>query len=166
MKVVGALLIMLSALWIHYRYLIETVLPLRLARALASDLAVLRRTIVIDRRPIPEILERELNEGIGAEYFWEPFRRMFSDDADMLCASVRDRWQSAITHLPNEVAACLVSIGPHLTVGGDTFVRVVDEAREALLCIARDGEAKRSAQMRLSAAFCLSGACFLIMILL
>ncbi len=164
MKVVGALLILFGALWGHLQHRREIMLPLRLARALASDLAVLRCEICVSRRPVPVILERDLSRGMGAEYLWHPLSRLLREDGERM--NMQNCWEAALAALPAPLMLCLLPLGPLLSNGGKSLEQAVDEVREELIRICRSEEERQAAQMKLSAALSISGACLAVLILL
>ena len=166
MRLMGAVLVFCGALWGYMKYRAQVMLPLRVGRALVGDLAVLRSGVCGSRRPLPAILARELSEGPGARYVWIPFQIALACSAEGEGVTVRDCWTHTVDGLPPPLSAWLLPLGPLLGTGGEALGQAIDEVREELLCYVRIGEEKRSEQLKLSAALCFSGACFVVLILL
>ena len=72
MRGLGALLVLAGSgmAWVLHRR--EATLAMRLGEALLEDLAVLRYHVCVCRDPLPEILGKRLDSGLGAERFWRP----------------------------------------------------------------------------------------------
>lgn len=166
MRLIGAILIFCGALWGYMKYRAQVMLPLRLARALAGDLAVLRSGVCVNRRPLPALLARELSEGIGAQYVWIPFTNALACSAEGAGMTARDCWTQVVDSLPPPLSVWLLPLGPLLGSGGEVVDQAIDEVREELLCYVHTGEERRSEQLKLSAALCFSGACFVVLLLL
>lgn len=166
MKTVGALLIFLSALCGYLRCRYKAMLPLKLARALVADLAVLRNSVYISRRPLPFILAEDLREGLGAEYLWKPFGTLLGCASDGAGSTVRESWIQAVWQLPVPFSSWLLPLGPFFSAGGNSLAQVIDEIREELICYIRAGEKQCSDQLKLSAALYFSAACLVVLILL
>lgn len=159
MKLVGAVMILASAAGGYLVYRRSAVLTLQILRALAEDLALLRCQICVHRRPLPAILDSELNRGIGGAYLWEPLAALLKRCE----GTVSFCWESAVKALPPQIAVRLAPVGKLLPVGGDTLARAIDEVREELLALARVQQAQQPARLRLSAAMCFSVAALFIL---
>lgn len=162
MKAVGAVLILCGAIGGYLRFRRERLLMIRLGRALAGDLAVLKSEVCIRRRTLPAILEQELRCGIGADFFWTPFRALLVENR----LSVRRCWEAALSGLPGRLRLHLAPLGAMLGEGGAPLAQCLDEVREELLREVHDEESRCANSLRLAGALCLSGACFLILILI
>lgn len=162
MKTVGAVLILLGAMGGYARYRQQRMLFLRLGRALVNDLAVLKREICVCRRTLPGILEQDLCRGAGAEYLWKNLSILMVDRT----RGLENCWIMAARELPERLSERLVSLGPLLREGGETLGRAIDEAREELLEDLRGEERRNASSMRLAGAAFISGACFLILVLM
>ena len=159
MKVFGCILIFVSACSVFLTIHRKNTERIRLARALADDLALLRCGICIYRRSLEQILETDLGQGDAAR-FW-------NDLADLLRShrgTVRDCWERAAESLPTPLRTVLLPLGALLPAGGETFDRAVNEARDALLVCVRTQEGEQSVKLRLTAAVCFSAAALIILV--
>ena len=162
MKLLGVLLILGSAgCWCLFRRR-EAQVPIRLGRALLSDLAVFRYQIQTRRTPLPELLEEHLTAGPAAGQLWQPLRALLSEEQYPLPQC----WREAVRPLPPPVRKLLAPLGPLLSAGGEPLAAAIEETREELTRYIREESARQAAQGRISTALCLAGACLVILILL
>lgn len=166
MKMAGAMLIFLGALLGYIRNYLRMITPLKLARALACDLMALKSGVCISRRTLPALLERQLNGGVGARYLWIPFKDALEASSAGDGMTVRECWGQTVDMLPSPLSKMMLPIGAHLGAGGEILGRAIDEVREELLTYIRITEEQRGEKLKLSAALCLFGACFVVLILL
>lgn len=162
MRAAGAVLILCGAIWGYLQFRRERMLTIALYRALASDLAVLKSEVCIRRRTLPAILSQELTQGVGAAYLWIPFQTLLAQNQ----CSVQEGWHTVLQALPGQFRVHLAPLGALLAGGGAPLGQCLDEVREALLRDLHGEERHYADSLRLAGAICLSGACFLILILL
>lgn len=160
MKAFGVVLTIAGALLGSVQFWRQSVSELKLGRALAGDLAVLKREICISRRTLPSICLAFQNSRTEA-VFWEPLRCSLEKDG----MTVQHCWETVIKRLPDNCAVRLVPLGPLLGDGGAVLAKAIDEVREELLRDISDAERNLSMSMRLVSAVCVSGACFVILML-
>ena len=141
----------------------QSLIPLRLGQALLVDLGVLASQICTARRPLPDILKTDLAAGLGARWLWGPLLTLLSREEGR---SLRDCWARAAGGLPSPLNSMLTPLGPLLPAGGQALERAIEETREELTRFLREERARQAAEGRLAAAVCLSGACFLILVLI
>lgn len=82
MRWLGALLILGAA---GGGFILErerSMLPLRLAQALTVDLGILSAGICRSRRPLPELLERDLAQGPGNTALWGPLLVLLGEEME------------------------------------------------------------------------------------
>lgn len=162
MRWLGALLILSAAAGGFLLERRESLMPLRLAQALAVDLGTLSAGICRSRRPLPELLAKELDRGPAADALWQPLLALLEGDAGPLAAC----WGRACRDLPSPLDAMLAPLGPLLPEGGGALGRAIEETREELSGFVRAERERQSAAGRLTAAVCLSGACLGILVLM
>lgn len=141
----------------------QSMIPLRLAQALLVDLGVLVSHVCTARRPLPEILAADLAGGLGGRWMWRPLLVLLDREEGR---SFGDCWAQAAGGLPPPLDGMLSHLGPLLPVGGQALERAIEETREELTRFLREERARQAAEGRLAAAVCLSGACFLILVLI
>ena len=113
------------------------------------------------RSPLPEILGKRLDSGLGAERFWRPLLDRLGAEK-----SLASCWAEAAGALPPPLNRLLEPIGPLLAAGGGPAGRAIEETREELTGFVRAEHIRQVQSGRLSAALCLSGACLLILVLI
>lgn len=162
MKGIGALLVLTGAALFCLLRRRDGLLPVRLARALSGDLAVLRCQICLRRAPLPQILEESLAAGPGALWLWEPLSQRLArgEDAVPLC------WAKAVQDLPGPLDRLLGPLGPLLPQGGQPLEAAIEETRAALARFWEEETARQADQGRVTAALCLAGACLTILVFL
>ena len=141
----------------------ESLLPERLARALLVDLGVLADGVCCLRRPLPDILGKDLAEGLGAVWLWRPLLEMLKGETGQ---SLPACWAEVTGQLPAPMDGMLASLGPLLPAGGEALRRAIEETREELTGFLREERSRQAVEARLTAAVCLSGACLLILVLM
>ena len=161
MRGLGALLVLAGSgmAWVLHRR--EATLAMRLGEALLEDLAVLRYHVCVCRDPLPEILGKRLDSGLGAERFWRPLLDRLGAEK-----SLASCWAESAGALPPPLDRLLEPIGPLLAAGGGPAGRAIEETREELTGFVRAEHIRQVQSGRLSAALCLSGACLLILVLI
>lgn len=138
--------------------------PLRLARALLADLAVLDGQIRLCRAPLPQVLAESLAEGPGGEALWGPLlERLRSKDA---ARGLPWCWRKTVQALPPPLDRLLSPLGTLLPVGGERLAAAIEETREELTGYVREEAVRQAGQGRITAALCLSAACLLILVLI
>lgn len=163
MRALGALLVLSGALGCYLRRRREGLLPVWIGRALLGDLAVLRSQICLRRTPLPQILEEELAQGLGARWLWTPLGRALRGAGD---GGLPRCWAGAVRNLPEPLDRLLAPLGPLLPQGGDRLGAAIDETREELAGFLRAETARQAEQGRVTAALCLAGGCLVILVLL
>lgn len=158
MKALGVVLTVLGAFGGVSRFRWQLLSELRLGRALACDLAVLKREICVARRTLPAIC-LTLQEGGAGELFWEPLRALL-EKGEM---PVQRCWETVTRCLPGHFSVRLAPLGPLVGNGGAVLGKAIDEVREELLQDISNAERNMAVSMRLACAVCFSGACFLIL---
>ena len=136
--------------------------PLRLGQALLVDLGVLSSRVCGMRRPLPDLLARDLTAGPGALWLWQPLLALLREEGMPLS----DCWICACGALPSPLGELLAPLGPLLPAGGGALERAVEDVREELAGFLREERARQAVEGRLTAALCLSGACLLILVLI
>lgn len=157
MKALGALLVLGGAFWFWWERRREALEPIRLGRALLSDLAVLRCRVCIHRAPLPQILEEF--QGAGAARLWRPLGAML--DEGLPCG-----WSRAVEPLPEPLGRLLEPLGPLLPQGGERLGEAIEETREELAGFLQAESRRQAERGRVSAALCLAGACLVILVLI
>ena len=163
MRALGALLVLAGA---ACRCLLRRragQLPIRVGRAIAADLAVLRLEICRRRAPLPQILEESLSRGAAAQWLWRPLEDLLRRDGDR---GLPQCWAAALEGLPEPLARSLAPLGPLLPQGGGQLEEAIEEAREELSRFLREESARQADGARVAAAVCLAGACLLILVLI
>ena len=160
---VGAALFLLGAAGGYLLRRREQLLPIRLARALLEDLAVLDYQIRFCRTPLPVLLEGM--EGLGAQWLWRPLEAAL-ELASETGESLSDCWSKAAEGLPPPLGRYLAPLGTMLPAGGERLSAAVEETREELTGFVGEETARQAHQGRITAALCLSGACLLILVLI
>ena len=155
MKVWGAVCILFGALYSFLQFRQQMTFAIHLKRSLVSDLAVLKNGVCVYHRTIPAICDVELKNSFSAPYLWIPLRKFLQENNH----SAQWCWEKAACDLPDSIGLHIGMLGPLLGRGGEGFARAVDEVRENLL------EDIRAEESRMSSSLRLSGACFLILIL-
>jgi len=163
MKILGALLVLWGAGGFYFQRRREALLPIRTARALLADLAVLRYQVCVCRAPLPEICTDMLREGLGAQYLWGPLGQSLQDAGEPTLSRC---WAKVADGLPPPLDRLLAPLGPLLPVGGERLAGVIEETREELARFSREESARQAGQGRILAALCLSGACLVILVLI
>lgn len=162
MKVMGVALIFWGAMLGYTQFRRWMNLKIRLGRALINDLGILKVEVCIRCRALPVILERELSDGIGAEYLWKPLLcRITSGNG-----AVRECWEEETANLPEQFPQRMAPLGAMLQEGGEPFSRAVEEVREDLRRDLYAEESRSALSVRLAGALCFSGASILVLILL
>lgn len=159
MKLLGCILVLLSACGAFLSIQHSAVQRVRLAQALADDLALLRCGICIYRRTLEQILQTDLGQGAAAQ-FWIQLAVLLEKHE----GTVRCCWESAAEGLPSPLNSIMLPLGALLPAGGETFDRAANEARDALLACVRKQETERSVKLRLTAAVCFSAAMLVILV--
>lgn len=162
MRWLGALLILGAAGGGFILEREKSMLPLRLAQALTVDLGILAAGICRSRRPLPELLERDLAQGPGNAALWGPLLVLLGEETESLPVC----WGRVCRGLPAPLDAMLAPLGPLLPGGGKTLERAIEETREELTGFAGEERLRQAAAGRLTAAVCLSGACLGILVLM
>lgn len=162
MKLLGALLVLLSGALACRRRREEELTALRLGEALYADLAVLGCRICALRQVLPEILREGLASSAAWDGLWQPLLRDLERREEDLAAC----WRRAVAALPERLGAILFPLGPLLSAGGERLDRAVEAARDALAEFLRQERQRQAQQGRLTAGVCLAGSCFLILMLL
>ena len=165
MKLIGAALVLCGAGYAWAQRRREDLRPIRVGRALLGELAVLRYQICVLRRPLPDLLEGELTEGLGAAVFWGPLLARIRE-AGQVGASLPECWRSAALGLPPPLGRILAPLGTLLPVGGSRLDAAIEETREELAGFLRQETGRQAQRGRISAAVCLSGALLLILVLI
>ncbi len=159
MKLFGCFLMILSAAGVFLAIRKNTLDRMRLAKALADDLALLRCGICVYRRPLEQILQSDLGQGVTAE-FWNSLETLLAQRK----GTVRCCWERTAETLPPSLDAILFPLGALLPAGGESFERAVNEAREKLLSCIRKQEEEQPVKLRLTAAVCFSAAMLIILV--
>lgn len=165
MKLMGAALVLCGAGYAWAQRRREEMRPIRIGRALLGELAVLRYQICVLRRPLPDLLEGELAEGIGAAAFWGPLLTRIQG-AGQAGSSLPDCWRSAARGLPPPLGRILAPLAPLLPAGGGRLDAAIEETREELAGFLRQETDRQAQRGRISAAVCMSGALLLILVLI
>ena len=155
MRWLGALLVLAGAGGGFVLVRQQSLLPMRLAQALLVDLGVLSGRICWARKP--------LAAGLGARFLWGPLLTLLEQERGH---SLPDCWARAADSMPPPLNSLLAPLGPLLPAGGPALARAIEETREELTGFLREERARQAAEGRLAAALCLSGACFLILVLM
>ena len=163
MRWLGALLMLAGAGGGYLLARRESLLPERLARALLVDLGVLADGVCCLRRPLSDILGKDLAEGLGAVWLWRPLLEMLKGETGQ---SLPACWAEVTGQLPAPMDWMLASLGPLLPAGGEALRRAIEETREELTGFLREERSRQAVEARLTAAVCLSGACLLILVLM
>lgn len=163
MRWLGALLVLAGAGGGFVLVRQQSLLPMRLAQALLVDLGVLSGRICGARKPLPAILTDDLAAGLGARFLWGPLLTLLEQERGH---SLPDCWARAADSMPPPLNSLLAPLGPLLPAGGPALARAIEETREELTGFLREERARQAAEGRLAAALCLSGACFLILVLM
>ncbi len=161
MKILGAVLVLLSSGLVYRRRRGWETEELRLGEALYGDLAVLGYRICVLRQPLPELLSGHLADSAAWDGLWGPLLRALETGEEGAPAC----WRQAAEALPPRLGTYLAPLGPLLAVGGERLDRAVEETREELAGFLRDERQRQAQQGRLTAAVCLSGAGLLILLL-
>ena len=162
MKLIGALLVLLSGALACRRRREEELTALRLGEALYADLGTLGYRICALRQVLPEILAGPLASSAAWDGLWGPLSRDLERGEEDPAAC----WRRAAEALPERLAAVLSPLGPLLSAGGERLDRAVEAARGSLADFLRLERQRQAQQGRLTAGVCLAGACLLILMLL
>lgn len=165
MKLMGAALVVWSAVCVYLQRRREGMLPVRVGRALLADLPVLSFQICVLRRPLPELLEEALLDSPCAPFFWRPLREHIRA-AERGEADLPACWARAAADLPGPLGRLTRPLGPLLPAGGERLAAAIEETREELAGFLREETARQAGQGRITAALCLSGALLLILVLI
>lgn len=162
MKLLGSVLVFISALYGYLLYRHGAARTIRLLRELADDLRLLRCRICVQRAALPVILEKDLSDGLSGRYLWMPLaaRLARAEGAFDEC------WERSMDELPLMIAQRLAPLGKLLNLGGNTLERAIDETHRELLLLAQEQQRSSLVNSRLSAAVCFSGAAFLVLVFL
>lgn len=165
MRALGTVLVLLGGvgLWMQLRR--EALRPIRVGRAILSDLALLRLEVCTRRRSLPELLETTLDQGLGAETLWRPLGERIRRGRGA-GESLPACWAGAVEALPVPLGSILAPMGPLLPAGGERLGAAIDETREELTRFLQTEEERQGQAGRLTAGVCLSGACLLILVLI
>ncbi len=163
MRALGALLVLAGAACCCLRRRRAGQLPIRVGRAVAADLAVLRYEICRRRAPLPQILEESLDRGAAAQWLWSPLERLLREDGER---DLPQCWTAALEGLPEPLRRSLAPLGPLLPQGGRQLEEAIEEARSELGRFLREETARQADSSRVAAALCLAGACLTILVLL
>ena len=161
MKLIGATLVLLGAV---YGYLVRrrsAAQSLRLLRALADDLPLLQWRICVQRCPLPAILAEDLSGGISGACLWQPLAQRLAQAKE----SFSSCWDQMMDELPVTIAQRLSPLGRLLPIGGDTLAEVLDEVHRELLQLLQEQEKRQQLTLRLSAAISFSAAALVILVL-
>lgn len=162
MKWMGMVLIFLSAGYGYVIYRNSIVFTLRLLRAIADDLSLLKCRICVQRYAMPRILDEDLGGGLSGRYLWTPLAMRVSRAEGTLS----DCWDRSMDELPPVISQRLSPLGKLLLVGGDTLGDAIDEIQKEMLQFAQDEEKRQIVNLRLSGAVCFSAAAFIVLALL
>ena len=160
MKVLGGILVAAGAIGAYLEYRKSAVRTLRLLRALAEDLALMRLMICIHRRALPDILTSELSESMAAEFFWLPLAGLIAQSGE---STIRC-WEKTVALLPPLVGNHLLPLGKFLPVGGDELDHAIAEVRREMIASAHELQERQPGELRLSAALCFSASALFILI--
>lgn len=159
MRIMGAALILLGAVYGYLVYRRSAIRTLELLRSLADDLPLLRCKICVHRCALPTILTEDLGRGISGVCLWLPLAQRIAKRRDSLSVC----WEQTMDELPLLVAQRLAPLGKLLPVGGDALSKAIEEVHRELLHLAREQEEQQQIKLRLSAAVSVSAAVLLIL---
>ena len=162
MKLLGSVLILWSAGICCYFDRREGKRLVLLGDAILCDLLVLKSRVCISCIPLPQIIERELAQGLASQQLWEPFHMLLLERKDK---GVEACWKEITVQLPSPLDRLLAPLGSMLIRGGEPLERAINETREELTGFLRAERQRRVSADRLTAAFYLSGAGLLILVL-
>lgn len=162
MKLVGVVLVFLSAVYGYLVYRCYATQTMQLLRALTDDLQLLRCRICVQRASLPVILTNDLSNGVSGRYLWMPLaeRLARAEGSFAVC------WERSMDELPAMIAQRLAPLGKLLPVGGDTLARAIDEVYRELSMLAEEQQRSGSVNSRISAAVCFSAAALFILVFL
>lgn len=161
MKLIGAVLILLGAVYGYLVYRRSVSQTLQLLRALADDLPLLQWKICVQRHPLPAILAENLRGGISGACLWQPLERRLAQARESLAVC----WDQTMDELPVMIAQRLAPLGKLLPLGGDTLSEMIGEVHRELLQMVQEQERQQKLTLRLSAAVSFSAAALLILVL-
>ena len=137
--------------------------PLRLAQALAEDLAVLKSLACTGQFSLLRILEQDLAGGFGGAKLWLPLSRALKTAP---APSLPRLWQHYTAALPQPLDKFLSPLGSLLGAGGKELAVAINETREELAGFIRTERQTQAAKQKLSTAMWFSAAMLMILVLI
>ena len=158
MKGIGSLLILSAAGAAVLIYRREKVLRIRLLEELLAGLALLRRGVCTERKPLPDIVKDELGRHLAGEMLWLPLLEK------MAMQPIRGAWLDCTSALPDPLDRLLAPIGDFLPLGGNGLAGCIEEARTEIAALLGDERVELTERMKICAALCFSSAGLVILI--
>ncbi|MBR3704923.1 MAG: hypothetical protein IKM11_05505 [Oscillospiraceae bacterium] len=162
MKLIGAILVLLSAGYGYFVYRHSTRFTLRLLREIADDLPLLQCRICVHRCALPRILAEDLGHGLSGRYLWLPL----AADLTHTESSFSECWDRVMDELPPLIAQRLSPLGTLLPVGGNVLESAIEEIHEQLVRLPCEQQKKQQVSLRISAAVCFSAAALFILVMI